>query len=202
MQAFGGMGSSPASSQASPFGAQDTSQGVKVPPIRSNSSASSTSSASAAASSSHLDDLTDLCAGWEHDPVKMSIKFACARQNWKAHLPKLRPDVVKLHALYRQATVGDAPPDDDGGQRAHLDEGGKEKWDEWCRWRGTEKDVAKRRYITYLRGIDEKLVKVTLNERPPFGFPKTDRGEQVSGRSTRDRETGSRHDHDPQQFKN
>lgn len=55
-------------------------------------------------------DPNSLVDGWEHDPIKMEIKFACSVLNWKAHLPKLKKDVLKVYAFYKQATTGDAPP--------------------------------------------------------------------------------------------
>jgi hypothetical protein len=33
-------------------------------------------------------DPDELLEGWEHDPRKMEIKFACAVLNWKGWLPK------------------------------------------------------------------------------------------------------------------
>ena len=119
-----------------------------------------------------------LVDGWEHDPVKMEIKFACAVLNWKGHLPKLKKDVVKVHAFYKQATVGDAPPKED----MPFDANGREKWEEWDRYRGTDKPTAKRRYITYLRQISEGLVFVAVNEKPPHGFPRTRNKEPICAR--------------------
>ena len=78
-------------------------------------------------------------------------------------------DVLKIYAFYKQATVGDAPLPEE----KPFDTLGREKWEVWDKWRGTPSDVAKRRYITYLRDIDENLVYVAVNEKPPWGFPKT-----------------------------
>ena len=123
-------------------------------------------------------DPNSLVDGWEHDPMKMEIKFACSVLNWKGHLPKLKKDVLKVYAFYKQATQGDAPPPEE----RPFDSLGREKWEVWDKWRGTPKDVAKRRYITYLRQIDEKLVYVAVNEKPPFGFPRTRYKEKICAR--------------------
>ena len=151
----------------SPFGTQDTSNGIKIPSIHNTNN-----------NAEDAHNTVDLVDGWEHDPIKMEIKFACSHLNWKAHLPKLKDDVLKIYAFYRQATLGDAPPEED----RPLDQLGKDKWDLWNKYRGTPKDVAKRRYITYMRNIDPKLVHVSLNERPPFGFPRTDRDVAICAR--------------------
>jgi len=89
-------------------------------------------------------DNFDPVSGWEHDPKKMEIKFSSAVLNWKGHLPKLKEDILKIYAFYKQATVGDAPPIED----RPFETNAKEKWEVWNRWRGTQNDVAKRRYIT------------------------------------------------------
>jgi len=134
----------------------------------------STMMTASSAQTSATDDSNDLVEGWEHDPKKMEIKFASSVLNWKGHLPKRKEDILKIYAFYKQATVGDAP----GPEDRPFETNAKEKWEVWNKWRGTPKDVAKRRYITYLRNIDEKLVKVTLSERPPFGFPKEARSKK------------------------
>ena len=123
-------------------------------------------------------DSNALVDGWEHDPIKMEIKFACSVLNWKSHLPKLKKDVLKIYAFYKQATVGDAPPPEE----KPFDSLGSEKWEVWDKWRGTDKPTAKRRYITYLRSIDEKLVFVAVNEKPPYGFPQTRYKEKICAR--------------------
>ena len=123
-------------------------------------------------------DSNALVDGWEHDPIKMEIKFACSVLNWKSHLPKLKKDVLKIYAFYKQATVGDAPPPEE----KPFDSLGSEKWEVWDKWSGTDKPTAKRRYITYLRSIDEKLVFVAVNEKPPYGFPQTRYKEKICAR--------------------
>ena len=70
-------------------------------------------------------DPNSLVDGWEHDPLKMEIKFACANLNWKGHLPKVKKDVLKLYAFYKQATTGDAPPPEE----RPFDTLGREKWE-------------------------------------------------------------------------
>ena len=104
-------------------------------------------------------DPDELLEGWEHDPSKMEIKFACCVLNWKGWLPKKKEWVLKVYAFYKQATVGDAPP----AEEKPFETKQREKWDVWDKWRGTPTEVAKRRYITYLRGIDESLVRAQVS---------------------------------------
>ena len=59
------------------------------------------------------EDANDLVEGWEHDPKKMEIKFQCSVLNWKGHLPKRKEDILKIYAYYKQATIGDAPGEED-----------------------------------------------------------------------------------------
>jgi len=57
-----------------------------------------------------------------------------------------RPDnqtLLKLYALYKQATSGDA----DGKRPGFTDMVGRAKWDAWNELKGTTKDAASQQYI-------------------------------------------------------
>ena len=63
-----------------------------------------------------------------------------------------RPDnatLLKLYALYKQATEGDASGDRPG----MSDFVGRAKWDAWKALEGTEGDEAKRRYIDLVESL-------------------------------------------------
>lgn len=63
-----------------------------------------------------------------------------------------RPDnatLLKLYALYKQATEGDASGDRPG----MTDFVGRAKWDAWKALEGTEGDEAKRRYIDLVESL-------------------------------------------------
>lgn len=63
-----------------------------------------------------------------------------------------RPDnatLLKLYALYKQATEGDA-----SGERPGMtDFVGRAKWDAWKALEGTDGDEAKRRYIELVESL-------------------------------------------------
>ena len=84
---------------------------------------------------------------------KDEIKFVIANKRFamgKSIMSDSEYDAlrVKLFAVYKQATIGDChePKPFDARQR--------EKWAEWCKFVGTPKLVAQRRYITLLRTFD------------------------------------------------
>ena len=57
-----------------------------------------------------------------------------------------RPDnntMLKIYALYKQATVGDV----DGKRPGFGDLVGRAKWDAWNELKGTSKDIAAQQYI-------------------------------------------------------
>jgi diazepam-binding inhibitor (GABA receptor modulating acyl-CoA-binding protein) len=63
-----------------------------------------------------------------------------------------RPDnmtLLKLYALYKQATAGDAE-----GERPGMSElVGRAKWDAWEALRGTPKEDAMRRYVDMIEAL-------------------------------------------------
>jgi acyl-CoA-binding protein len=66
-------------------------------------------------------------------------------------LPK-RPDndtMLKLYALFKQATGGDVTGDRPGG----FDFVGAAKYDAWAKMKGTAKDVAMRSYIDLVNSL-------------------------------------------------
>lgn len=63
-----------------------------------------------------------------------------------------RPDnqaLLKLYALYKQATVGDVSGDPPGA----FDFVGKAKYDAWKAIKGMSKDEAMRAYVTLIAGL-------------------------------------------------
>ncbi len=69
-------------------------------------------------------------------------------------LPR-KPDnntLLKLYALYKQATVGDVTGSRPGG----FDMEGKLKYDAWAKQKGKTKDAAMQEYITLVEGLKKK----------------------------------------------
>ncbi len=69
-------------------------------------------------------------------------------------LPK-RPDnntLLKLYALFKQATSGDVTGSRPGG----FDLEGKLKYDAWAKQKGKTKDAAMQEYITLVEGLKKK----------------------------------------------
>jgi len=61
-------------------------------------------------------------------------------------------DMLKIYALYKQATVGDVNTDRPG----MLDFKGKAKWDAWEKEKGKAKDVAEKEYIAFVEQMKTK----------------------------------------------
>jgi diazepam-binding inhibitor (GABA receptor modulating acyl-CoA-binding protein) len=80
----------------------------------------------------------------------LQTKFETAAQEAK-QLPE-RPDddtLLKLYALYKQATVGDV-----SGQRpGFTDFVGRFKYDAWAKLRGTSKEEAMQAYIDLVESL-------------------------------------------------
>jgi hypothetical protein len=55
------------------------------------------------------DDEVEQNEGWEHDPLKLDIKFLQVSDNWKTYLKKDKTVVIKLYGIYKQSVVGDSP---------------------------------------------------------------------------------------------
>jgi len=69
-------------------------------------------------------------------------------------LPK-RPDnntLLKLYALYKQATVGDVSGSRPGG----FDMEGKFKYDAWAKLKGKTKDAAMQEYVALVESLKGK----------------------------------------------
>ncbi|MBI3943863.1 MAG: acyl-CoA-binding protein [Chloroflexi bacterium] len=74
----------------------------------------------------------------------LQARFEAAAQDVQ-HLPS-RPDndtLLKLYALYKQATVGDIS----GSRPGFTDFAGRAKYDAWSRVKGTGKEAAMQAYI-------------------------------------------------------
>ncbi|MBI2841449.1 MAG: acyl-CoA-binding protein [Acidobacteria bacterium] len=83
---------------------------------------------------------------------QLSTKFEKAAKDVKA-LPK-RPDnetLLKLYALYKQATAGDVS----GGRPGIFDLEGRAKYDAWTKVKGTKNEDAMKSYVD----VVEKLKK-------------------------------------------
>jgi acyl-CoA-binding protein len=65
-----------------------------------------------------------------------------------------RPDnmtLLKLYALYKQATGGDV----DGKRPGFTDMVGRAKWDAWNELKGTSDDDAMKQYIALVEGLKD-----------------------------------------------
>lgn len=70
------------------------------------------------------------------------------------HLSK-RPDdqtMLKLYALYKQATVGDVQ----GNRPGFMDMAGRFKYDAWAKLKGVPQDQAKQDYVTLVESLKAK----------------------------------------------
>lgn len=66
-----------------------------------------------------------------------------------------RPDdqtMLKIYALYKQATVGDVQ----GSRPGFMDMAGRFKYDAWAKLKGTSQDQAKQDYISLVEGLKAK----------------------------------------------
>ncbi|MFA0963618.1 acyl-CoA-binding protein [Roseivirga sp. BDSF3-8] len=61
-------------------------------------------------------------------------------------------ELLKLYALYKQATEGDVTGDRPGG----FDFKGIAKYDAWAMLKGTPKDEAKKEYILFVESLHQK----------------------------------------------
>jgi diazepam-binding inhibitor (GABA receptor modulating acyl-CoA-binding protein) len=84
--------------------------------------------------------------------MTLQARFDQARIDSK-NLPE-RPDnmtLLKIYALFKQATVGDA-----GGERpGFTDMIGRAKWDAWDAAKGTSKEDAMQQYIDLIDGLKD-----------------------------------------------
>ena len=84
---------------------------------------------------------------------ELEKKFAKASTD--AQNLKTRPadeDMLRMYALYKQATTGDASGDRPGA----FDFVGRAKYDAWARLKGTDKDKAMKSYVDLV----ERLKKI------------------------------------------
>ena len=94
--------------------------------------------------------------GHLNDRIILDQIFEVTVQKWRGQKPTSydQKSVFFVQALYRQATIGDAPPscskDEQRVQHRWAD-----LWKHWNKLRGTPSDVAKRRYISYLQSLDD-----------------------------------------------
>ena len=95
--------------------------------------------------------------GHLNDRMELNQTFEWTVQKWRAQKPTNydKNSVCFVQALYRQATIGDAPPLCSKDQRRVQQQRWTDLWKHWNKLRGTPFDVAKRRYISYLRSLDD-----------------------------------------------
>lgn len=119
--------------------------------------------------SNHLEEVRKrMRVSWRNDTTILASYFEACVINWKAYRgPKTENNIARVYGTYKQAVFGDC---DVPLTADPMSLQGK-KWQEWDRLRDTPKDVAKRRFITYLSEIDPLLIDVMPNEIPPEGFP-------------------------------
>ncbi|KAF1046605.1 acyl-CoA-binding protein [Xylophilus sp.] len=60
------------------------------------------------------------------------------------------PTLLKIYALYKQATQGDV----DGARPGFSDVVGRAKWDAWNRLKGTHSDAARQQYIDLIAALE------------------------------------------------
>lgn len=66
-----------------------------------------------------------------------------------------RPDdqtLLKLYALYKQATAGDV----EGKRPGFTDMAGRLKYDAWAKLKGTEQEAAKQQYVDFVGQLKAK----------------------------------------------
>ena len=111
--------------------------------------------------------------GWRNDDAVLLQYFQSCLQNWKMYKGDRTPkQVIKLAAIYRQATQGD----NEEPRPEHADSNDGLKWTEWKKLKGLPMVMAKRRFITFLSEIDPLLIDVMPDEKPPVGFPLSKKG--------------------------
>lgn len=125
----------------------------------------------------HADNLRKrLRTSWRNDDKVLLQYFQSCLTNWKIYKgPRTAKQVLKLQSYYRQALFGDClelPP-------ANIKSADGVKWAGWHKLKGTPKNMAMRRFITYLAEIDPILIDVMPDEKPPQGFPEDIRGRPI-----------------------
>jgi ankyrin repeat protein/acyl-CoA-binding protein len=117
-----------------------------------------------------------LRSGWRNDPGVLNQYFQAVLANWKVYKGDRTPlQVIKLQSFYRQATIGDCEEDP---PKAIKSTAGI-KWTTWMGLQGMNKEMAKRRFITFISEINPLLIDVMPDEKPPLGFPLDRQGRQI-----------------------
>lgn len=60
------------------------------------------------------------------------------------------PTLLKIYALYKQATQGDV----EGARPGFADVVGRAKWDAWTKLKGTAGDAARQQYIDLIASLE------------------------------------------------
>lgn len=110
---------------------------------------------------------------WRNDNAILEQYFVACVENWKIYKGERTPkQVIRLNAIYRQATMGDTTwVKTESSTKKEI-----EREFEWYRLKGMPTDMAKRRYITFLAEIHPLLIDVMPSEKPPPGFPTDKKG--------------------------
>jgi len=119
--------------------------------------------------------IPSLLQSWSYDPLALDAYFEICVRNWKEYGGKKPRDfVAKLHGVLLQAIRGDyvilVDEETKDGKPKKL----TPAKEEWRRLKGTDKSTAKRRFITLLRSLDDKLLDIT--EKPKHFTLKNDEG--------------------------
>lgn len=117
-----------------------------------------------------------LRSGWRNDPGVLNQYFQAVLANWKVYKGERTPlQVIKLQSFYRQATIGDCTEDPPKSIKSTAGL----KWTTWMGLAGMNKEMAKRRFITFISEINPLLIDVMPDEKPPLGFPLDRLGRQI-----------------------
>jgi len=117
-----------------------------------------------------------LRSGWRNDDAVLNQYFQSCVASWKIYKGEKKPkDITKLNAIYKQATSGD----NNELKPLNLDSNQGIKWKAWKKLSGMSREMAKRRFITFLSEIDPLLIDVMPDEKSPPGFPLNRKGIQI-----------------------
>ena len=83
--------------------------------------------------------------------IKESFEVAVKELKQLTQRPS-NEELLKLYALYKQATEGDASGERPGG----FDFKAIAKFDAWVEWKGTDREVAMEEYISLVHELQDK----------------------------------------------
>lgn len=106
--------------------------------------------------------IEQIAQGWHHDPVMLDAYYEVVLRNWKEFQgTKPRNLQAKITATLLQINRGDLVEEPDLSVEVAIryQTPGYQLWKQLA---GTTKDTAKRRFITLMRSIDERLLEINL----------------------------------------